>query len=116
MRSAIVVVGDILPQNGAKVPLVDNDHVIQALSTECAYYPFGDGVRFGSPNRGEYGFDAQPSCPWIEVPSIAAVAIPYEELRLLTPGCGLNQLLPDPLCFGMGGSRSCALAGAGHER
>ena len=48
MRSTIVVVGDILPQNGAKVPLVDNDHVIQALSTERAYYPFGDGVRFGS--------------------------------------------------------------------
>ena len=97
MRPAIVVVGDILPQNGAKVPLVDNDHVIQALSTERAYYPFGDGVRFGSPNRGEYRFDDQPSCPWIEAPAIAAVAIADEKLRLLTPGCGLNQLLPDPV-------------------
>ena len=98
MRPAIVVVGDILPQNGAKMPLVDNDHVIQALSAERAYYPFGDGVRLGSSNRGEYSFDAQPSCPRIEAPTIAAVAIPYQELWLLTPGCGLNQLSPDPLC------------------
>ena len=75
MRPAIVVVGDILPQNGAKMPLVDNDHVIQALSAECAYYSFGNGVRLGSPDRSEYRFDAQPSCPWIEAPSIAAVAL-----------------------------------------
>ena len=103
MRPTIVVVGDILPQNGTKMPLVDNDYMIEALSAECANYSFGDGVRLGSPDRGEYGFDAQPSCPWIETPTKAAVAIPYKELRLLTPRCGLNQLLPDPLCFGMGG-------------
>ena len=91
MRPTIVVVGDILPQNGAEVPLVDNDHVIQTLSAKRAYYPFGDGVRLRGSDRGEFGFDAQPSCPWIEAPTIAAVAIPYGELRLLAPRCGLNQ-------------------------
>ena len=84
------------------MPLVDDDQMIQALSAECAYHAFGDGVGLGRPDRREYGFDAQPSCPWIEAPTIAAVAIPYEELCLLTPGCGLNQLLPDPLCSGVG--------------
>ena len=84
------------------MPLVDDDHVIQTLSAECAYYPFGDGVRLRGPDRGEYRFDAQPSSPWIEAPSIAAVAIADEKLRLLTPGCGLDQLLPDPLCSGLG--------------
>jgi hypothetical protein len=103
MRPTIVVVADILQQNGAKMPLVDDDHMIQALSAKSAYHSFGDGVRLGSPDRREYGFDAQSSCPWIEATTIAAVAIPYKELRLLTPGCGLNQLPPDPLCPGMAG-------------
>ena len=103
MRPAIVVVGDILPQNGTKMPLVDDDQVIQALSAECAYHSFGDGVRLGSSDRGDYGFDAQSSCPWIEAPSIAAIAIADEVLRLLAPGRSLDQLPPDPLCPGMGG-------------
>jgi hypothetical protein len=51
MRPTIVVVADILPQNGPKMPLVDDDQVIQALSAECAYHAFGDGVRLGSPDR-----------------------------------------------------------------
>ena len=85
-RPTIVVVADILPQNGPKMPLVDDDQVIQALSAECAYHSFGDRVRLGCPDRGEYGFDTQPSCPCIDAPTLAAVAIPYEELRLLTPG------------------------------
>ena len=37
MRPAIVVVGDILLQNGPKIPPADNDHVIHALSAKCAY-------------------------------------------------------------------------------
>ena len=68
MRPAIVVVGDILPQNGAKMPLVDNDQMIHAFSAERAYHSFGDCVRLGGPDRGEYSFDAQPSCSWIEAP------------------------------------------------
>ncbi len=68
MRPTIVVVGDILHQNGSKMPLVDNDHVIQTLPAERTYHTFGDCVRFGRPDRREYGFDAQPSCPWIEAP------------------------------------------------
>ena len=79
MRSPVVVVGLVLPQHGTKVPLIDDDHMIQALSAKCAYHSFGDRVRLGCPDRGQYGFDAQPSCPCIEAPTIAAVAIPYEE-------------------------------------
>ena len=103
MRSPVVVVGLVPPQHGAEVPLVDDDQLIQALSAECAYHAFGDGVRLGGPDRGEYGFDAQPSCPCIEAPTVAAVAVADEKLRLLTPRRGLNQLLPDPLRPGMEG-------------
>ena len=84
MRPTIVVVGDILPQNGAKVPLVNNDHVIQALSTECAYYPFGDGVRFGSPNRGEYRFDAQPSAALNQLSASSVSECVFKTQRYLT--------------------------------
>ena len=102
MRPTIVVVAGILLQNGAKMPLVDDDQMIQALSSKSAYHSFGDGVRLGSPDRGEYGFDAQPGCPWIEAPTIAAVSVADEVLRLLAPGCGFDQLPPDPLCPRMG--------------
>ncbi len=69
MRPTIVVVADILPQNGPKMPLVDDDQVIQALSAECAYYSFGDGVRLGSrigvsmasmPSRAAFGLKLPP--------------------------------------------------------
>ena len=104
MRSPVVVVGFVLPQHGADVPLVDDDQVIQALSAECAYYSFGDGVRLGSSDRGEYGFDAQPSCPWIgqralrgedlEVPP-DGVAESFQEVLV---GSGSPYLLIDPNC------------------
>ncbi len=78
VRPSCVVVGHVLAQHTAKVALVENDEVIEALSAEGADDPFGDGVRFGSSDRSENGFDAQPSCPGGEAPAIAAVAVPDE--------------------------------------
>jgi hypothetical protein len=75
MRPPAIVVGHILPQHTPKMPLIDDDQMIQTLSAQRAYHSFGDSVRLGCLDRGEYGFNAQPGCPWVEAAAIASVAV-----------------------------------------
>ena len=39
-----VVVGDVLREHGSQVPLIEDEHVVQALGAEGAHHPLGDGV------------------------------------------------------------------------
>ena len=90
MRPGTVVVRYVLSQYPPGVPLIDDDHVVQTLPTQFAYDPFGNGVSLGCLDRGKDGLDTDLACPWFETPSIAAVPITNEVLRLLAPRGGLD--------------------------
>jgi hypothetical protein len=96
------VVG-VLSENASKVPLVDNNDMIHALSSERTDNPFRDGVRLGCMDWSQQRFDPEPSGTGNEGAPVAAVPIPYQVLRLLAPGRRLNQLSPYPFSRGMGG-------------
>jgi hypothetical protein len=45
MRPPVVVVCHVLAEHPDQVSLIDDYEVIEALSAQCAYYPFGNRVR-----------------------------------------------------------------------
>ena len=60
MGAVEVVVLDVLDEHGAEVTLVDEDHMIQALSADRANEPFGDGIRARRPEGCSDAGDPQP--------------------------------------------------------
>ena len=70
VRPLRVVVVDVLGQDGAQVPLVQRDHVVEALPAEGADHPLGDRVGAGRPHRREHRLDAEGLRP---LPEVAAV-------------------------------------------
>jgi len=101
MRPGTVVVRHVLSQYPPGVPLIDDDHVVQTLLTQCAYDPLGNRVCLGSLDRGEDGLDAEPCCLWDETPSIAAVPVADQAPGLVSPRGCLNELAPDLLGSGV---------------
>ncbi len=97
----IVVVG-VLRENASKVPLIDNNEMIHALSSKRADNPFRDGVRLGCLDWSQQRLDPEQSGARDEGAPVAAVAIPYQVFQLLSPGRRLNQLSPRSLTRGMG--------------
>jgi len=59
MGAVEVVVAGVLDEHGAKVPLVDDDHVIKALLADRAHQPLGDGIRPRGPEGCSDARDAQ---------------------------------------------------------
>lgn len=66
MRPRVVVVGHVLAQHAPQVSLIDDDDVIETLSTQGPYQPFCYGVGLGRPHRREDGLEAEPCCLWDE--------------------------------------------------
>src|SRR5262245_37025249 len=81
-----VVVADVLPEDALQVPLVQDEHVIQALVAEGADDPFSDGVGAGCPERRQDGVDPQPPRPGDEVATVHGVAVPDEVFERPAPG------------------------------
>jgi hypothetical protein len=48
VRSPLIVVGCVLLQDEPKVPLVDDEEVVQTLTPQGADQALGDGVRLGA--------------------------------------------------------------------
>jgi len=103
VRSPLIVVRCVLLQDEPKVPLVDDDEVVQTLTPQGADQTLGDGVRLGCPDGGQQRLDAEPGGVRDEATTVAAVAVPDEIAGLLAPGSGRDQLAPNPLGRGMGG-------------
>jgi hypothetical protein len=75
MRPPVVVVCHVLAEHPDQVSLIDDYEVIEALSAQCASYPFGNRVRLWCSDGGQYDIDAEPGCSWVEAPSVAAVTL-----------------------------------------
>jgi len=103
MRADGVVVVDVLGQDASKVTLAEDDHVIEALSSDGADHTLGDGIRLGSSERRDDRHDAETAQPQIEVTAKAGVSVAYQVAGLLSPGRRSDDLTPDPLGGGMAG-------------
>jgi hypothetical protein len=66
------------------VALVDHDDVIEALASQGADQPLGDGVRPRRPHGSEDSLDPEPVRPRWEIRAVDAIPIAHQELDLGT--------------------------------
>ena len=97
MRTDCVVVVDVLGEDASEVTLDQDDHVIEALSSDGADHTLGDGIRLGRSERRDDRRDAETAQVPIEVTTKAGVPVADEVAGLLSPGCGGDDLTPDPV-------------------
>ena len=103
MRADGIVVVDVLGEDASEVTLAQDDHVIEALSSDGADHTLGDGIRLRSSERRDDRHDAETAQVPIEVTTKARVPVADEVAGLLSPGCGGDDLTPDPLSARMPG-------------
>ncbi len=76
--------------------LIDDDHVIQALSTYTAYYPFRKRILERRSRSRDHLFDPHPFNAVLEILAVNAVAIAQQISGSLIVGKGLDDLLRRP--------------------
>ena len=99
----MVVVVDELEQDSAQVALAKGNQMIEALSADCPHPAFRDRVRPRRLDRCSQTLDRQTAGALSEVDPPDAVPVMGQKSRLAVPGCGFNQLPPNP-GFGWMGS------------
>ena len=99
----MVVVVDEFRQDPPQVALADGNQVVEALPAGCPHPAFRDRVRAGRLNRGPQTLDSQARCSLTEVGAPDSVTVMDQISRLAIPGCGFDQLPPDPGGGRMGG-------------
>ena len=103
MGSVAVVIVHVLPQDGAEMPLVDHDAMVEAFAPQRADTPFGDGVGLRSADGCENRPDPEAGGARDEVAAVTGVAVSDQIARPLAPRGRLEDLLPDPGRRGMPG-------------
>ena len=81
MRAVSVVVGLVLGQHSGKLPLVGDQHAVQALTTDRADPPLGIGVGLGRTRRTAQHGDAGVSEHGVEGNGELGVAIADQERK-----------------------------------
>jgi hypothetical protein len=99
----MVVVVDELRQDPAQVALAHRNQVVEALPAGGPHPAFGDGVGAGRLNRCSKTIDRQGGRALAEVGAPDPVTVMDPIARLAVPGCGFDQLPPDPSCGRIGG-------------
>ena len=103
MRAPVAEVAYILGQDLLQMPLIEYEHVVQALGPDRSDPALGDGV---GPRRSEWRArlgNPEITYPPIEARAITAVAVMNEKTwRLAVPTAAFDDLLCRPL-----GGRMC---------
>ena len=97
MNSPPMVKIDVRTDNAAQMPLVKDNDVVQALSTERSDNPFAVGILPRTPRCGDHFFYVETAHPPTEPLAIDAVAITNEVFGRGIEGKGLDHLLRGPL-------------------
>ena len=88
---------DVGTENAAQVPLVKDNDVVQALSTEGPDHPFGVGILPRTPRCGDHFFHIETAHTPAEDVTVDAVAIANQVLGRGVKGKCLDHLLRGPL-------------------
>jgi hypothetical protein len=88
---------DVASHEPAQVPLVKDNDVVQAFSTERPDNPFGVGILPRTPRCGGHFLDVKAAHPPAEDVTVDAIAIANQVLGRGVKGKGLDHLLCGPL-------------------
>jgi hypothetical protein len=97
MDSPPMVKIDVRTDNAAQVPLVKDNDVVQALSTERPDNPFGVGILPRTPRCGDDLFNIEAAHTPTELLAVDAIAIANQVFGRGIEGKGLDHLLRGPL-------------------
>ncbi len=97
MNSPAMVKFDVGTKNAAQMPLVKDNDVVQALSTERSDNPFAVGILARTPWCGNHLLDIETAHTPTEPRAVNAVAVTNEIPRCSIKRKGLDHLLRGPL-------------------
>lgn len=101
MWSGAIIVMDILLNDAMQLFAMQNEHVIQTLSSQTTYEPLTEGISSGSSHWCFQNLDAAgDSC---KVRTKFVVPVTDQVLWPIFPGCGFAQLLGSPFVGGRSG-------------
>ena len=103
MGSGPMVVTEIRIQGSLQMPGVENDEMVQAVSSDRTDQAFGVGILPGTTGRGEQFLDAQRGDPLTDVVAVKGVPIANQISRYIPIGKSLDDLLGRPGCGGIRG-------------
>jgi len=98
-----VVVVHVLPKYSPEVPVIEDDHMVEAFPTDRPDHPLDKWVLPWGSLSGPNLFDSQRCYPAHEDGAVDPVSIPDEILGGRVPGESLNDLLACPCRSRVGG-------------
>ena len=84
-----MIVVDVLPQDSRQVPLVENDHVVEPLTSQGADQPFDERILPRRARRRQYPLDAECHDAPIEGRAVDPISVPQQVSRRRIPRKGL---------------------------
>ena len=96
MSTASMVVVHVLPKHSPEVPLIKDDHMVEALASDRSNHPLDVRVLPGRPSCGLDLLDAKRRYPTCEIESVDPVSISDEISRSCFPWKSLGDLLAGP--------------------
>ena len=96
MRAPLVVIGEVASENSCEMALVENNDVIQTLSSNAADNALDIRVLPRAPRCDGTFFHSQTTHAFSKVVSIDGIAITQQVFRRRLSGKGFNKLLRRP--------------------
>jgi hypothetical protein len=91
-----VIIFHILPKHPFKLPVVEDDHMVQALPSQRADQTLHVRILPGRPRGDEFRLHAQARDSAHELRPVDAVTVTQEKPRRHLESKGIDQLLPGP--------------------
>ena len=92
-----MIVVNVFAQDSRRVPLVEDDHMVEALAANASNYSFDVGALPRRARRRQNLPDAESGDAPVEVPTVDAISIPQQVPRRRIPWKRLDHLLRRPL-------------------
>ena len=96
-----MIVVDVFAQDLSRVPIVEDDHVVEALAANASNDSFDVRALPWRARRRENLLDAESRDATFEVRPVDSIPVPQHEARRAIPRKGIDDLLRAPLSRGM---------------
>src|SRR5208283_2182530 len=101
MRSVLMLVKNIRCEQSLQMAFIHSDHVVQQISPAASHPALRDAILPGRLRCGQNLSNAEPSCRFTELFSVASASIPWQIARRAIPWECFEQLASYPFRRGI---------------